>query len=219
MRQRWVVFSALFAALAVLVVAIPASAEWYVEPYAGIAFSDFSDVKGTALGTNFTLSDPETEDSFAIGGRGGYWADFAGLGLDFIYYKPDTKAQNFTLVVPGVGTASGQIPSLDVNVYGIGLDVLLRLPLLKSETLPQGRVQPYVAAGPVLFITDLDGEDTDTSVGVKVGAGVAVMLTKNFGLFAEYRFSHHQPEFEQNGVKLEGDINTHFGLVGLATRF
>jgi opacity protein-like surface antigen len=179
-------------------------------------------VKGTAPGVNFTLSDLDTKDSFAIGARGGYWTEFAGLGLDFFYHQPDIKGQTATLVVPGFTPFSGRISSADVNAYGIGLDVLFRLPLLKSESLPQGRVQPYVAVGPVLFITDaeIDGiDDTATSVGVKVGAGLAAMLTRNIGLFAEYRFSHHRPEFESNGVKLEADFNTHYGLVGLAIRF
>lgn len=214
----------LSALLAVLLAPVHASAEWYVEPYAGLAISDFNDVKGTALGLNLTLSDLETKDSFAVGGRAGYWTEFAGLGLDFSFYKPDIKKQNVTLVAPGGGSTSDQIPSADVNVYGIGLDVLFRLPLLKSESLSQGRVQPYVAVGPVLFITDAEVddigiEDTATSVGVRVGAGLAAMLTRNVGLFAEYRFSHQRPEFESNGGKLEGDINTHYGLVGLAIRF
>ena len=221
MRTRWFMLCAL---LVVLVMAVPASAEWYVEPYAGIAITDFGDVKGRAFGTNFTLSDPDTEDSFAVGGRGGYWTEFAGLGLDFFYHKPDLKGQTATLVVPGLGTVSDQIASADVNVYGISLDVLFRLPLVKSQEHPQGRVQPYFAVGPVLFITDaevdaLGIEDTATSVGVKVAAGAAVMLTGNIGLFAEYRFSYHRPEFESNGGKLEAGLNTHYGLVGLATRF
>jgi opacity protein-like surface antigen len=216
MRQRSLMLTAL---LAIFLAAAPASAEWYVEPYAGIAISDLNDVKGNALGTNFTLSDVDIENSFAIGGRAGYWTEFAGLGLDFSFHKPDIKGQTVTLAVPGGGSAPVQISSLDVNVYSIGLDVLFRLPLLKSEDLPQGRLQPYLAVGPALVITDPDGQEADTSVGFKIGAGVAVMITKNFGVFAEYRFSHHKPEFEQDGLKIEGDVNTHFGLIGLATRF
>ncbi|HXH82262.1 MAG TPA: outer membrane beta-barrel protein [Candidatus Tectomicrobia bacterium] len=209
----------LIAVLLLLLFATPVSAEWYSELYAGVASTDLDDIEGDALGIRFTLSDLETDTSFAVGGRAGYWFNFVGVGLDVFYHRADTKDQDVTSTVLGVPTPV-RLPSADVDVYGIGADVLLRIPaLLESDEFPHGRVQPYIVGGPVLFITDFSGEDTDTSVGFKAGVGVAVLFNKNIGLFAEYRFAHHSPEVEINGVRLEGDVNTHFGLIGPATRF
>src|SRR6266436_9803429 len=66
--------------------------------------------------------------------------------------------------------------------------------------------------------------DTDASVGVKVGAGVAWQFTKNIAMFGEYRFTHFSPEFTfrddvLGNATLSTDVNTHYLLVGVSFRF
>lgn len=74
----------------------------------------------------------------------------------------------------------------------------LRLPLLRDDRFTHGRLQPFVSAGPALFIiyasqnryVQPDGQSsTDVAVGAKVDAGATFMLTKLIGVFAQYRFT------------------------------
>jgi opacity protein-like surface antigen len=111
---------------------------------------------------------------------------------------------------------------------------MLRLPLLKSDDAPWGRLQPYVAVGPPLFITNItprttrdfrnhDG-DTDLSIGYKLAGGVAFQVYKNLALFGEYRFTHVSPEVELrdanlNRTTLRTDLDTHSVLIGLSARW
>src|SRR2546430_2544285 len=95
--------------------------------------------------------------------------------------------------------ASGIFDDLDLSVWTIGFDAMLRLPLLKSPRFPKGQLQPYITVGPAIFVAHAEDsrnfepsnqDDTDASVGVKVGAGVAWQFTKNIAMFGEYRYTH-----------------------------
>ncbi len=104
---------------------------------------------------------------------------------------------------------------------------MLRLPLLKSDDAPWGRLQPYLAVGPPLFITNVTprntrnfrnhDDDTDLSIGYKLAGGVAFQVYKNLALFGEYRFTHVSPEVELrdanlNRTTLRTDLDTHSAL-------
>ena len=73
----------------------------------------------------------------------------------------------------------------------------LRLPLIRNEEMPHGGLQPYIAAGPAVFITRAkhtgveppNQSDSDVSLGVKVGAGVNYQITKLIGIFGGYRYT------------------------------
>jgi opacity protein-like surface antigen len=111
---------------------------------------------------------------------------------------------------------------------------MLRLPLLRSEAAPQGLVQPYLVAGPPLFMTTVtprhtrnlrnhDG-DTDFSFGYKLAGGVAVQIFRNLALFGEYRFTHVSPEVELRDASnrrttLGVDLDTHSALFGISARW
>ena len=110
---------------------------------------------------------------------------------------------------------------------------MLRFPLLKSPQFPNGQLQPYITVGPAIFVAHAEDsrnfepsnqDDTDASVGVKVGAGVAWLFTKNIAVFGEYRYTHFSPEFTfrddvLGNAKLSADVNTHYVLVGASFRF
>jgi len=119
-------------------------------------------------------------------------------------------------------------------VNAISTNLMLRLPLLKSKEAPQGRVQPYLAVGPSLFITTLTprntksfrnhDDDTDVSIGGTGSAGVAVQIFQNLMLFGEYRFTHVSPNFElhdanTNRANVSTDLNTHSALIGISARW
>jgi len=219
----------------------PASAEWFADLYAGSAFTQKHDVDLDTLGILATFQDVTFDTSFVVGGRGGYWFESGplrsvgldiGLGLDVSYFTPDVSKQTRTLCAVGF-CATAQFADFDLSVTTIGFDVLLRYPLLKSQQFPKGQLQPYVTAGPALFIAHAKDStnflparqsDTDTSVGVKVGAGAAWQFQKNWAVFGEYRFTHFSPEFTLDalpGIKtaVSTDVNTHFLLAGVSFRY
>jgi opacity protein-like surface antigen len=214
---------------ALMVLAAPAEAEWFADLYAGGAFTQKEDVEIRELGTTLTLKDIEFDNSFAIGGRAGYWFDalpFLGLGVDVSHFRPDVASQTVDATLSGLPAIATLLEDIDVRVVAIALDVMLRWPLMKSADFPNGRLQPYATVGPAVFITEAEvlGEsDTDTSLGFKAGAGVAFLLTKHLGIFGEYRFTHFNPEFKftSGGVstKIETDINTHHLVAGVTFRF
>ena len=168
--------------------------------------------------------------------RGGYWPPFDvgplnfGLGVDFSHFAPNLGQQSnvFCRTV----CVNGVFDDLDVSVWVIGFDALLRAPLLKSATFPNGQLQPYLRVGPAIFVAHADDSfnfapgnqtDSDTSVGVKLGTGVSWLFTRNIGMFGEYRYTHFSPEFtfRENGTpaNLSTSINTHSLLVGVTFRF
>src|SRR4029453_4016321 len=97
----------------------------------------------------------------------------------------------------GCGAGKGGIGTFEVTVNSVSLDLILRLPLLKSTAAPQGRGQPYFAGGGALFIPPIPprntksfrnhDDDTDVSIGGKGAAGVAVQIYQNLFLFGGYR--------------------------------
>jgi opacity protein-like surface antigen len=220
----------------------PASAEWFADLFAGLSFTRDHDLKLNDQGIGQgTYESVEFDRSLAWGGRAGRYFDslpFLGLGLDFFRYYPDIGGQSVQLrgcfFPGGCGTGRGGIGHLEVQSSAISLDLMLRLPLLKSADAPQGRVQPYVAVGPPFFITTITprntrnfrnhDDDTDYSFGFKAAAGVAVQVYSNLALFGEYRFTHVSPEVELHDANLSRttlrtDLDTHSALLGISARW
>ena len=181
-----------------------AHAEWYADLYGGAALTNHHKVtEASSLGVDLHFNDVKFRTSGLLGIRGGYWLEsvpWLGFGVDVFAFRPTIKTQSVVLNALGSNLGTTQFDKTSLGVLGIGFDVLrLRLPLLTSDEFPHGRVQPYVTAGPALFVTrtkDTDNftpnnqRDTDTSLGVKAGAGISFQLTQLIALFGEYRFTH-----------------------------
>lgn len=237
---RWVLV------VAVLVTALssarPAGAEWFADVFGGMSFTQDSDLKLNDQGIGQgTFEDVAFDDALAYGGRAGRYftsLPFLGVAVDVFRYSPYIGPQSVQLRgcfhPGGCGTGQGGTGSFDVSTTAISLDLMLRLPLLRSEAAPQGRVQPYVAAGAPLFITTVTprhtrnfrnhDDDTDVSVGYKFAGGVAVQVFSNLSLFTEYRFTHVSPELELRDASnrrttLRTDLDTHSALFGLSARW
>src|SRR5207253_3012009 len=178
--------------IACLVLSVqPCSAEWFADIYVGTSFTDKDDIKVVSKDAGHaTFHDVEFDKVLAYGGRFGRYFDavpFLGLGVDYFSFMPNIGPQNVR--VDGcpfngscVTNTKISFGSSDITTQSISLDVLLRLPLFRSETAPGGRVQPYVLGGAPLFITSFtprnthlfrnaDG-DTDIAFGYKGGAGL-----------------------------------------------
>jgi opacity protein-like surface antigen len=220
----------------------PASAEWFADLFAGLSLTRDHDLKLNDQGIGQgTYESVEFDRSLAWGGRFGRYFDsvpFVGLAVDFFRFYPDIGGQSVQLrgcfFPGGCGTGRGGIGHLEVQSSAISLDLMLRLPLLKSADAPQGRVQPYVAVGPPFFITTITprntrnfrnhDDDTDYSFGFKAAAGVAVQVFSNLALFGEYRFTHVSPEVELHDANLSRttlrtDLDTHSALLGISARW
>ena len=220
----------------------PASAEWFADLYAGTSFTQKSDLKLNDQGIGpGTYEDVELDRSLAWGGRAGRYFDtvpFLGVGLDFFRFYPYLGPQSVQLrgcfYPSGCGSGRGGTGSFDVETTAVSVDLMLRLPLLTTADAPQGRVQPYLVAGPPVFMTTVTprhtrnfrnhDSDTDFSFGYKLAGGVAVQVYKNLALFGEYRFTHVSPEVElrdaSNGkTTLRADLDTHSALFGISARW
>jgi opacity protein-like surface antigen len=220
----------------------PASAEWFADLYAGTSFTQKSDLKLNDQGIGpGTYEDVEFDRSLAWGGRAGRYFDsvpFLGVGIDFFRFYPYLGPQSVQLrgcfYPGGCGSGRGGTGSFDVETTALSVDLMLRLPLLKTADAPQGRVQPYLVAGPPVFMTTITprhtrsfrnhDSDTDFSLGYKLAGGVAVQVYRNLALFGEYRFTHVSPEVElrdaSNGrTTLRADLDTHSALFGISARW
>lgn len=221
----------------------PASAEWFADVYAGQSLTLNNDVTQHSPSGLSIYRDTEFDRSFIFGGRFGRYLDavpFLGLGVDLSLFDPTIGPQQLHIdgCVPsgtcngGPGGTTGRI---DVEVIAVSLDMLLRLPLLKSEKAPWGALQPYITAG-VPFYRVLvtprttaqfrnQDSDTDYTVGWKVGAGLAFQVAPNLMVFAEYRYNQAETSVELHDAAtvrrtpVHFDLDTHSAVVGLSARW
>lgn len=162
----------------------------------------------------------DLERTEVFGVRAGYWLDpipWLGFAGDLSYFKTEGTNSRFT-VVP------------------LSLLLMLRLPLLATEEIPRGRLQPYVALGPSVFLAEsfvdfrpqLSGRATDSSIdiGFDARSGVAWQFHRRLAVFGEYRFTHLSISGKDAESFLGGDrtgvdttLNVHHVLVGVSIRF
>jgi hypothetical protein len=243
MRLTSKVAAVMLVAMAGLGLSAPvASAEWFFDLYAGASLTQSHDVtihdpivgqgvyKDTDFGTNL-----------AYGARFGRYFDsipFLGLALDYFTFSPNIPPQGTKregcMLVTGCGTFEGHTGRIDIDVRSISIDLMLRLPLFKTEKEPNGVVQPYLSLGAPLFITTVtprtslqfrnQHDETSVSVGGKGAAGVAVHILPNLSLIGEYRFTHTSADVDLESAvvrtaSFDTTLNTHSFLMGLSARW
>jgi opacity protein-like surface antigen len=227
----------------ILATAAPATAEWYADLYAGRTLTQSDDMTVHSPPGLSIYRDTDFDQSWIIGGRFGRYLDavpFLGLGVDLFTFLPTIGPQQLHIdgCVPSGGCSGGQggtTGRIDVDVIGVSLDLMLRLPLLKSEAAPWGALQPYLTGGVPFFITRVtprttaqfrnQQSDTDFSVGYKGGAGIAFQVAPNLMVFAEYRYMHGEASVDlRDSAQLRNapvhfDLNTHTAVLGLSARW
>ena len=177
-----------------------AGAEAFVDVRFGGVFTDDGDFNFS--GGGMSLSGTTQFDDSATGGlRGGYWfrgLPWLGVAGDVSYFAPDEDSPL----------------GVDIHVIPITPLLMLRLPLFASDAAPEGRVQPYGAIGPGIFVTVIEEDTTDfTAVGVDVGldarAGLNVQILHWLAVFAEYRYTSYEASVEDDilGIDIDTDVD------------
>ncbi len=245
MRKLRVVFS--WAAISLLVAASLASAEPYFGLYAGAAFphendwefSEFRRLVPPPGLVDVTALDTRGDTSPVLGGKFGYFLEsipFLGFELDvFNIFGPDIDA-NATRSLNGPGIqaqfplsqAINTGPEVELRVTGVMLNVLGRLPLMRNNDFPQGRLNPYIGVGGGWINAQLDvsnrvgGDDGDVAdlLGAQGIAGVKYFFHPNVAVFAEYKYLHvFNAKWAFSGSKVQSDLDISNGLLGVAFHF
>lgn len=200
-----------------LLLATPAASEPYTAAFLGVAFTPSQDLRtefelnGTPI-VNGRLHDLDLDTSLLFGGKVGYFFDrlpgpgHLGLEVEAFHFRPDAQEQTvrFTGMLGGASADTPlRVQEANIDVTGVALNALYRLPLAVSAEFPRGRVQPYVGLGLGVYIATLKTtttpfdvnrtiEDTDVQPGWQALAGARWFLTPNLALFVEYKFLETQ---------------------------
>ncbi len=207
-----------------------ARAEWFLDVYAGWATTETSDVSVTNQNCSLfgctapqqTTRPVQFDTSNPFGVRLGYWFEsvpWLGLAGDLSFFE-------------------ARAPGVDVTLVPFSTLVMVRYPLLVTEALPKGRLQPYLGIGPSFAIyqdasvdfrpglpTEVNGVSSD--VGLDLRVGVAWQFHRHFALFGEYRYTSFSVDIENepfvlpfgNFQSINGDINTQHFQLGVSFRF
>jgi outer membrane protein OmpA-like peptidoglycan-associated protein len=250
MRKLRVVFS--WAAISLFAMVSLAAAEPYLGLYGGAAFAHENDVRysefrllGTNLLADVTVNNEGFETTGVLGGKFGYFLEplpFLGFELDvFNIFGPDIDAnrtRSFDVRVPNVGSlgnvtapVSSVIDTggdIELRVTSVMLNVIGRLPLLRSADFPQGRLNPYLGAGGGWVNAEIDlknrlggddGDVTDT-IGAQGIVGLKYFVSPNFALFTEYKYLHvFNAKWSFSGSKVQSDLDISNAVAGVAFHF
>jgi opacity protein-like surface antigen len=220
----------------------PASAEWFADIFAGLSFTESHDLKLNDQGVGqSTFRGVDFDTSLSGGGRFGHYFDslpFLGLAVDFFHFSPNISPQSVHLegcfLPGGCGSGQGGTGSFDITETALSVDLMLRLPLMRTADAPHGLLQPYIAVGRPLFITTVTprntrlfrnhDSDTDLSFGYKAAGGLAFQVYTSLVLFVEYRFTHVSTDVNLhdavvNKATLRTELNTHSALFGISARW
>lgn len=170
-----------------------AGAEAFFDLYGGVSLREESNASAQKF---FPFTSPQPSPvsltkrfdfgtSGTFGLRGGYWIErFPWLGgaVDLSFFQRRAEGA-------------------DIDLVPLSLLLMLRYPLLTSEALSKGKLQPYIGIGPSFFYShgSMDfssplGHVTHgnffTDVGLDLRAGTSWKFSPNVALFVEYRFTH-----------------------------
>jgi len=227
----------LVAAIAALVL-VPAlcGAEMYVEGYIGGSIVDNTHIDLNVGGTTFRAEDARVDPSVLGGIKLGYWFTKEGfLGYDYpdwmkyLGFALDLSYQNLDFRRQQVNVVGGALPPKtkawlwdEGRAFTIGFMFNGRYGFFPDSEVPFGRLQPYVAAGPALFISsmEMDGiSNTSTEIALMVDAGVRYMCLKNVSLDLAFRYRYTEPSYDIGNVSVEPEFNLFSFYLGAAYHF
>ena len=234
-RSGWA-FAAL-AVIALLLAADRAAAQGYLDIYGGIAFTS-DDELVTRVGGASLHDDVDFDPSGEVGIRGGMWfpdLPWLGIATDLSYLELDGPSSAVEHTVGGVPVRTRD--NVDIDLFPISVLLMLRTKLFVLPFGPELGLQPYVGVGPGLFVSWVHDDafrigigaaeesidDTSYDLGLDTRAGLRLHLTRWVSLFAEYRFTYYEPDFADdvlgNEVDIEAQFATHHVVGGLGFQF
>lgn len=156
----------------------------------------------------------------AVGGlRVGYWFErLPWLGA----------AGDFSAFVTGWGIES----PYEVTAYPISGLATARLRLIQREGYENGRVQPYLAVGPSLFLSTAvvnsgwaaigssqSASTTTADIGLDARVGVEFLTADWFGIAIEYRYTYAKPTWTLEGQEVRSEISSNHFILGLGVHY
>ena len=207
--------SRLLVCLGTALAASAAHAEGFVDVRLGAAMTESGTLE-IGVGSSVTRSRIRFEDSLSTGVRGGYWIDplpWLGVALDVSYFSPDQE---------------NAVDPFDIYVVPFSALLMLRAPLLPDDDCPNGRLQPYGAIGPGLFLTIADEDFADftaasADIGLDVRGGLNIHLLRWLAIFAEYRYTRFDADLDDDffgtPVMFDADFDTHHVTGGVGFHF
>ena len=227
MQQTWLaVYASMFISLGLALMPHTAQAELFLDAYVGGAFTRDSDVSFSVLDT-ITNVDIDTQDSFIVGGRLGYWFGFfpwLGLALDVSYFEMEGDPPSS--INESQQPIFDNLDKADFDILPISALVLIRLPRLVSPIAFLTGLNPYAAIGPALMVTKIEFEefdDTGTALGLDIRVGFRWEFLPVFGVFAEYRYTRVEDDYQDALRNLPASVDveftTHHVLGGVSLQF
>lgn len=127
-------------------------------------------------------------------------APYLDVAVDVSRFQPNIGSQSPIDTLRGLRSPL-RLADTSLAVSALSLDLMLQPPVLASNMgFSSDRLQPYLAIGPQAIVTTEADEttkyafprsrqaDLTTSLGLKIGAGMAWQFGENLGLFGEYRY-------------------------------
>ncbi|MGH8677189.1 MAG: hypothetical protein ACREUQ_02405 [Burkholderiales bacterium] len=161
-----------------------------------------------------------------------------GLSLDFVHYKVYAQTEK-SVKVSGTwnGFAVNEDAPLDQRVQGfsishgvnfLGVSVLHRWLVDRTTRFPNGKWQPYLGGGPVLYVlhpeNTINGLTADekyqtSGFGFQVFTGVTYRLTAHWSLTAESRYDKGEARVDIAGGTAETDLQSFHLTFGIGYSF
>ena len=227
MQRTWlVVYVSIFISFSLVLIPPTADAEFFIDAYAGGAFTSDSDATFSILDT-VTNVGIDTDNAFIAGGRLGYWLGFfpwLGFALDVSYFEMEGDTTS--------NLDDGQLPTFDTlgkanfDMLPISALVMLRLPRLINPIALLTGLTPYAAIGPAVFLTQVDFEgfeESGAALGLDVRVGLRWEFLPVFGVFVEYRYTRVEDDFQDAlrdfPASMDVEFTTHHALGGISLRF
>ena len=187
----------------------PAHAEWYVAGQFGVNFADrLTDVSGTNQLGSLRAPDFDLKNSYAYGGKIGYFPGHGWFGLELDVFNSTPHIKNLD-----------EIPGIHMRVTHIGLNLIARYPGVTF--------QPYAGIGTGLIMARISDSpttkgDSDVTSGLTLLAGVRAFVTPYVAVFTEYKYTHATFQFDQAFGTVggfSGDYRAQYVVVGMSYHF
>jgi opacity protein-like surface antigen len=212
----------LLGSFVLLLVASGAQAEPVAALYLGYAGTGDNEyyADGEPLPPAITCLSSCSDASSPVGGvRIGYWFErFPWVGA----------VTDFSTFITGWGVQS----PFEIESYPLSFMAMARGRLIKQDGYPNGRVQPYVALGPSIYIstatvgsgyaalgTSSRASDTSVAIGADARVGVEILTTHWFGILLEYRYTYSNPTWNVEDTEFQTELSTSHFIVGIQAHF